>query len=380
MPDPILDEINLTTLPEINDAVIEDNFFLGSVLQSHLRSKCLVPFTGGAFTRNTFLYAPLSGGAYTKGAGGFNLTKKQTLGGMVFDPRYYCVMVIEYLEDIDVLNTGDLSVFSIMETDVANAYQTISAIMALDLQKDGVNAGRGGVTMNGWVEAYNDGIVPSYDGNIYTAYGTAPRNGAVKKSINGNVYWGGNADGSAGTINYAMMNAAYNLCRRGKEEPDLIVGNKPIISFVENKLQPQQRFGQEGSSITDPYWGATGFRFKKAIVMMDDYMPSALGYPYSDDSNGGLGGNLTTTFMSPATPNLPNNFPTSKTLTVGEVLLILNTSRIRFRVSNSREFGFNPTDFIRTPDTTRVASQLKAAVNMEITAPWTGCQLYGINS
>ena len=46
MADPILDEINLYTLPEINDACIEDNFFMGSVLQAHLRAKCLVPFTG----------------------------------------------------------------------------------------------------------------------------------------------------------------------------------------------------------------------------------------------------------------------------------------------------------------------------------------------
>jgi len=180
-----------------------------------------------------------------------------------------------------------------------------------------------------------------------------------------------------------MMNAAYALCRRGKVEPDLMVGNKPIITFVENRIQPQQRFGQEAASVRDPYFGATGFRFKNAIVMQDDYMPSALGYPYSDASNGGLGNNLTAAFANPLTGTPANNFPNqtaATNLTPGEVLLILNTSRIKFRVSNSREFGFNPTDFIRAPDSTRVASQLKAAVNMEVTAPWSGCQLYGINS
>lgn len=383
MADPILDEINLTTLPEINDAAIEDNFFLGSVLQAHMRAKCLVPFTGGAFTRNTFLYNPLNGGGYAKGLGGFNLTKPQTLGGTVFDPRYYCVMIIEYLEDIDVLNTGDLSVFSLMETDVANAYQTISAIMALDLQQNGVLAGRAGINMNGWVEAYNDGVIPSYDGNVYTNYGTALRNGNVRKALNGNVYWGGQSNGNPGAITYPMLNAAYALCRRGKVEPDLMVGNKPIITFVENRIQPAQRFGQDASSVRDPYFGATGFRFKNAIVMQDDYMPSALGYPYSDATNGGLGNNLTAAFSNPLTGTPANNFPNQSAatnLTPGEVLLILNTSRLKFRVSNSREFGFNPTDFIRAPDTTRVASQLKAAVNLECTAPWSGCQVYGINS
>jgi hypothetical protein len=379
MADPILDEINLTTLPEINDSCIEDLFFMGSVFQAHLRAKCLVPFKGGAFTRNVFLYNPLNGGAYQKGVGGFSLQKPNTLGGTVFDPRYYIVMIIEYLEDIDVLNTGDLSVFSLLETDMANAYQTISAIMALDIQQNGQIAPRN-ININGWVEAINDGIVPSWDGNIYTSYGTAPRNGTVRKALNGNVYWAGNADGSAAPIQYPVLNAAYNLARRGKEEPDLFVANKPFISFIENRIQPQQRMDFSATGVRDPFYGATGFRFKNAIVMQDDYMPSAKGYPYSDATNGGLGNNLTGTiaYTAPAAP--PNSFPTTnQTLTVGEVGVFFNTSRWKFRVSNSKEFGFNPTDFIRSPDNTRIASQLKAAVNLENTAPWTNTQIYGVN-
>ena len=379
MADPILDEINLTTLPEIYDACIEDNFFLGAVLQAHLRAKCLVPFKGGAFTRNTFLYNPQYGGAYAKGIGGFNLNKPQTLGGTVFDQRYYVVMIVEYLEDIDVLNTGDLSVFSLLETDMANAMQTISAIMALDIQQNG-QIGSRVININGWVEALNDGNYPSWDGNIYSTYGTATRNGVVRKAINGNVYWGGNNDGTNAAIQYPTLNAMYSLGCRGKDEPDLIVGNKPIINFVENRIQPMQRFDQSAASVRDPYWGATGFRFKNAIVMRDDYFPSALP-GYADASNGGLGNNLTSTIAYTALTTNYNNFPTANaTLTVGEVLCMFNTSRIKFRISDSREFGFNATDFIRAPDSTRIASQLKAAVNLEFTAPWTGIQGYGWNS
>lgn len=378
MADPILDEINLTTLPEINDAAIEDNFFLGAVFQAHLRARCLVPFTGGAFTRNTFLYNPLNGSAYPKGVGGFNLTKPQTLGGTVFDPKYYVVMIVEYLEDIEVLNTGDLSIFSLLETDIANAHQTISTIMALDMQQNG-SVGARTININGWVEAINDGIVPSWDGNIYTTYGTATRNGNIRKALNGNVYWGGDSNGNAGAISYPLLNATYNLCKRGNMEPDLGVGNKPIISFVENRIQPQQRFGQDGGSVRDPYYGATGFRFKNALIMQDDYFPSALGYPYSNATNGGLGNNLTGTLTSPSSATNPGNFPNNKTCTVGEVFCWFTMGQWKFRVSNSREFGFNPTDFIRAPDSTRVASQLKAAVNLECVAPWGNCQLYGIN-
>lgn len=380
MADPILDEINLTTLPEIYDACIEDNFFLGAVLQAHMRAKCLVPFKGGAFTRNAFLYNPLLGGAYAKGIGGFNLTKPQTLGGTVFDPRYYVVMVVEYLEDIDVLNTGDLSVFDLLEADVANAFQTISAIIALDLQQNGQIAPRN-ININGWPEALNDGVVPSWDGNIYTTYGTAARNGNVRRALNGNVFWGGNPDGSAGAITYPLLNQMYNMARRGKDEPDLGVGNKAIVSFIENRIQPQQRFGQESASIRDPYFGATGFRFKNAIIMQDDYFPSVV---FGDGSNGGLGNNKPAAFSytAPAafTANSAN-FPASNvTLNVNEVFCFFNTTRIKFRVSNSREFGFNATDFIRAPDSTRIASQLKAAVNLEFTAPWSGVQAYGFNA
>jgi hypothetical protein len=376
--DPILDEVSLTTLPEVYDACIEDNFFLAGVLQAHLRAKCLVPFKGGAFTRNVFLYNPQYGGAYAKGIGGFNLNKPQTLGGTVFDPRYYVVMIVEYLEDIDVLNTGDLSVFSLLETDMANGMQTISAIMALDIQQNG-QIGSRAININGWPEALNDGVMPSYDANIYTLYGTATRNGVQRKALNGNVYWGGNSDGSAAAIQYATLNAMYSLACRGKDEPDLGVGNKPIINFVENRIQPQQRFDQSAASVRDPYWGATGFRFKNAIIMRDDYFPSAL-TGYADASNGGLGNNLTSTITYTAPATTYNNFPASNaTLTVGEVFCLFNTSRIKFRISDSREFGFNATDFIRSPDSTRIASQLKAAVNLEFTAPWTGVQSYGFN-
>jgi hypothetical protein len=373
--DPLLDPINETTLPEVNQDAIEDEFFLSSVFQAHLRSKCLVPFEGGAFMRNLQLYAPLMGGAYPKGIGGFNLTKPLTISSNVFDPRYYVVMVIEYLEDISVLNTGDLAVFSLLETDMANAYLTMSTIMALDLQQNGQVAPRT-VNMNGWPEFLNNGVDPSYDGDVYTTYGTAPRNGAIGAALNGNTYWLGQASGAAGTIQYAAINAMYITAKRGQDEPDLFTMNKPLNNFVENRIQQQQRFGQEGAGVRDPFFGAMGFRFKNLIVMIDDYFPSSFA-AYGKTNNPG-GSNLTGVFTTPATTL--SNFPVNTSVTVGEVGCMFNLSRIAFRLSASSEFGFMPTDFIRAPDNTRVASQLKAAVNVEDVAPWTGVQGYGVTS
>ena len=372
--DPLLDPINETTLPEVNQDAIEDEFFLSSVFQAHLRSKCLVPFEGGAFMRNLQLYAPLIGGAYPKGIGGFNLTKPLTISSNIFDPRYYVVMVIEYLEDISVLNTGDLAVFSLLETDMANAYLTMSTIMALDLQQNGQVAPRT-INMNGWPEFLNNGVDPSYDGNAYATYGTAQRNGAIGAALNGNTYWLGQASG-AGTIQYAAINAMYITAKRGQDEPDLFTMNKPLNNFVENRIQQQQRFGQEGAGVRDPFFGAMGFRFKNLIVMIDDYFPSSFA-AYGKTNNPG-GSNLTGVFTTPATTL--SNFPVNTSVTVGEVGCMFNLSRIAFRLSASSEFGFMPTDFIRAPDNTRVASQLKAAVNVEDVAPWTGVQGYGVTS
>jgi hypothetical protein len=293
----------------------------------------------------------------------------------VFDPRYYVVMIIEYLEDIAVLNTGDLAVFSLLETDMANAYITMSTIAALDLQQNGQVAPRT-INMNGWPEALNNGVDNSYDGNTYTTYGTATRNGAIGTALNGNVYWGGATNGAAGTIQYQQLNAMYITAKRGADEPDLFACNKPLNNFIENRIQQQQRFANEGAAIRDPFFGAIGFRFKNAIVMIDDYFPSSFSL-YGRTTNPG-GSNLTTTYSANGTTL--SNFPTSGTITVGEVGVFFNNSRIAFRLSASSEFGFMPTEFIRAPDNTRVASQLKAAMNIEFFAPWSSVQGYGWTS
>src|SRR5258708_7968703 len=130
MPDPILDEINLTTLKEIYPRVIEDNFFLDTPFQAYLRARSMVPFGGGAFMQNVFLYAPLIGGSYAKGAS-FNITKRQTLAGTLFDPKFYEVSLPEYKEDIQVFNKGPLPGFSLIDIDLLNDLNTISATIPI---------------------------------------------------------------------------------------------------------------------------------------------------------------------------------------------------------------------------------------------------------
>lgn len=375
MADPILDEINLTTLAEIYPHTVEDNFFLDTPFLAYLRAKALTDFTGGANTRFTFLYNPMIGGAYSRGDN-FNITKRQTLAGAVFDPKFYEVSIPEYLEDLEVLNKGPLAVFSLIDTDLANAMHTISAIVAIAMARHGQVTGTGisdnrPKEINGWAEAINDGVTPSWDGNYFPTYGTATRNNVIGASLNSIPYWNGDQSGNAQPISYQTLEETYQTASIGREEPDLGVSNKAIYAYIKERIQPQQRFAQE----RDPYFGVSGMKMNSAMIMKDDYFPSKK-YGKNDPN---LGNYLTSTFTSPAAPGSGSNMPASTTINVNEVFVWYNTKKWLLRVSNSSLYGFGFTGFKPAQDNTRVVGQILAALNLECVAPRLQLQIFGIN-
>ena len=376
--DPIFDEMNVTTLREIYPVAIEDEFFLDTPLLAYMRANCLVPFGGGTEMSNGFLYAPLIGGAYAPGSN-FNITKRQTLSAMRFDPKYYYVSVVEYLEDILIRNKGPQAVFSLIDIDLRNAMNTISAIIAVELarhgQASGTNiSGNRPDSINGWIEPMSDGITPQWDGSVFGSYGTQARNGAIGSRLNSTPYWGGTGTGGTGPITYQAMEETYQDCSIGREEPDLGTCNKALYAYIKERIQPQQRFGQE----RDPYFGVTGMRMNNAMILKDDYFPS-LRYGQNDPDIGNwLTGSITNPLPSTGTPS--GNFPNStaaSTLTVGEVFNWWNTKKWLFRVTDDAEFGFGWTGFVRAQDNTRVVGQVKAMVNIQCTAPRLQKTLFG---
>ena len=376
MPDPILDEINLTTLAEIYPHVIEDNFFLDTPFLAYLRAHALTDFTGGANTRFTFLYNPMIGGAYARGDN-FNITKRQTLGGAVFDPKLYEVSVPEYLEDLEILNKGPLAVFSLIDTDLANAMHTISAIVAIAMARHGQVSGSGVIgnrpkEINGWAEAINDGVTNQWDGSYFTTYGTATRNGVIGAALNSIPFWNGTQAGASAPITYQTLEETYQDATIGREEPNLGVSNKAVYAFVKERIQPQQRFAQE----RDPYFGVSGMKMNSAMILKDDYWPS-LRYGKNDAD---LGNYLTSTFTSHSSVGSGSNMPATQTLTVGEVFNWFNTKKWALRVSNSSLFGFGFTGFKPAQDNTRVVGQILAALNLECFAPRLQKTIFGIGS
>jgi hypothetical protein len=373
MADPILDEVNLTTLKEIQPRLIEDNYFLDTPFEAYLRAKSLVPFGGGAFMQTVFLYAPMIGGAYARGAS-FNITKRQTLAGTLFDPKYYEVSVPEYKEDIQVLNKGELAVFSLIETDLRNAINTISGITAVDLSLHGQATGTGIVgnrpnNINGWIEAVNDGITPGWEGSIFSSYGTQPRNGVIGSVLNSVPYFGGNSGGIAGPITYGVMEETYQTASIGREEPDLGVCNKALYAYIKERIQPQQRFAQE----RDPYFGVAGMRMNSAMILKDDYFPS-LKYGVN---NPDLGNYLTSTFTSPSAVGANSNMPVSTLINVAEVFCWFNTRKFLLRISDDAEYGGGFSGFVPAQDNTKVVGQVKLAINLECVAPRLQQQLFG---
>jgi len=371
MADPLIQELEATTKFYLWPKAVTDNFFRGAPLQAHMRQKCLTTFPGGLDMRFSFIYAPLIGGAYMQGAN-FNITKPATITSAVFDPKFYEINITEYLEQIRVQNVGPEASFSLIENDLNNAMSTISAIMAIAMARDGQTAARI-AQINGWTEAYNDGITPSWDGNVYATYGKQLRNGAIGNTLNSIPRWCGDAAGNPAPITYQILEETYQDCCRANVEPDLGFCNKRLFAGIKNRIQPQQRFAQE----KDPVWGVTGMKMNNALLMKDDYSPS-LAY---GQNHAILGNYLTGAFAVPVGVDTQSNLPAAQTnVTVGEVFVWCNTDKWLYFVAKDPLFAFGFTGFKPGQDNTRVSGQVLAMANMQNRSPWSGKQLYGLSA
>lgn len=365
--DPTIAELNAVTLQEIFPRTITDNFFLATPFLAYMRDHCLVPFTGGLFMQSPIRYAPMIGGFYAPGSN-FNLTKRQTLTALQFTAKYAYVSIPEYLEDISVINKGELAVAQVLDADMQNGVDTLNGIIAVALAQSG--QGTRALAINGWAEALNNGVDPSWDGTIYTTYGGLARNGAIGSAINSVPQWCGDLAGNPGIPSYTLLETAYQDACRGNKEPNLFTSNKGVHAQIKSQMVVQQRFQQE----RDPVWGVTGFRFNNAMCLKDDYFPSAR-YGGTDAV---LGSWTTSTIAIGASPSAQSGLPASTTVTVGGVGCFFNTFDFLFRISDSEQYGGGFSGFVPSQLNTRVVGQLKMMANLQNLSPWSSKQLYGI--
>ena len=379
MADPTFDQIAATTLAELRDQVLIDNFFVDTPLLRKLRvSGALDEFMGGTLMQTPFQYNRVNGGAYAPGSD-VTVTQVQIVAATAFVPKAYKEDVPLNLWRTNVIQ-GSGPATKVKEIDfyMTNAVQALNTDLAIDFYRHGQNiTGSNRILyINGISEALNDGINPSWDGNVFTTYGGQLRNGVVTNTLNSVPIWVGDPLGNTGQITYKQLLEAYHNC---VQPPDIGLCNKALFSYIQERQEPKQRYALE----LDVTIGFSGLKIMDAYVFLDKLAPST---KYGQILPAGLS---QTTSIQPATFTVPNltstqvnvsNFPTGGTATInpGEPFFWLRAKGWKLRPAEDPEYNFNFTPPIRSqtnPDL--VVSFLKAGINAYTVSPRDNAQILG---
>jgi len=379
MADPTFDQISATTLADLRDDVLYDCFFVDSAFQRKLRtSGALDEFLGGTLMQTPFQYNRVNGGAIAPGSD-IQVTQNQILAATAFVPKEYVEQVPLNLFRTNVIQ-GSGPAVKIKEVDayMTNAVQALNTDISIDFFRHGqsITGSNRIIFINGLSEALNDGVNPSWDGNVFTTYGGQLRNGVVGNVLNSVPIWCGNAAGGTGQISYKVLVEAYLNCI---QRPDIGLCNKALYAYLLERQEPKQRFSME----QDISIGMSGLKLLDAMIFEEKLAPST---KYGTILPSGLS---QTTSIKPSTFTMPSltaaqvaisNYPSTSTVTInpGEPFFWLRVKGWKLRPSADPEYNFNFTPPIRSqtnPDL--VVMFLKAALNAYTTSPRDNAQIIG---
>lgn len=377
--DPSFDQISSTTLADLKDDVVYDNFFVDTALQRKLRlSGALDEFAGGTVMQTPFFYNRVNGGAISPGSD-VNVSQQNIMASTAFVPKEYVEQVPLNLWQTNVINNGPAAKVKIVDAYMQNAVQALNTDLAIDFYRHGqpqalgVNQNRQN-NINGLSEAINDGVTNSWDGNYFTTYGGQLRNGVVTNTLNAIPIWVGNNAGGTGQITYKPLTESYWNC---VQEPDIGVCNKAVFAYIQERLQTEQRFRLE----TDVSIGFTGLKMNNAYIFTDKLCPST---KYGQLVPPGLSQTTAvapTPFVSSAAPSSISNLPASTNITPGEVFFWIRAAGWKVRPAVDDEYNFNFTPPVRSqnnPDL--IVMFLKCGINFYTVSPRDNAQIYGIGS
>lgn len=345
----LLDEVNTVTTKTIMPGVADNIFKAGPVL-AYLKSRYTRKWAGPLIQDN-YLYKPMKGGAYRKGAA-FDITKRQTVTGIQFDPRYYEVNVTEYPEELEVEMAGPNAVFSKLKVDMSNAALTLSAILEIACARHGQNVGGDDRTaeINGLEELLTDGTNTTFSGKTFTSYGRQTR-ADVGTALNSPT---GLVTPSNTKVSFRVLMHSYLSCVIGSETPKIGFTTNRMFGFIAETFTPQQKI-----DTVDPEINWPGFKFMNATIVASQY---AVGQDGVND------------------PDLGDYSATS---TIGETFTWLNPgpqgedSYVRFYIAQSPKFAFGFTGFKGARDDLQVSGQILYAGNLSGRAPRFSRSLYG---
>jgi hypothetical protein len=346
---PVLDTINTIATKKIMPS-LADNFFKNDPLLAFLKSRFQT--WDGPEIQENLVFKPMKGGPYRKGVGGFDISKRQTITGVRFDPKYYQVSVSEFLEDIEVEMHGETAVLSLVKTDLANASLTMAAILAVALYRHGQNVVADRTAhLNGLEEFLADGTNATWSGATggFTSYGKQPR-ADVNRALNSPAgLIAANVNGSA---TYRVFEHSYLSCVIGEEHPVIGVTTNRGMGYIGENFQPLQKV-----DTVEPTIGYTGIKFKKATIVESQYCPGADGI--NDPDIGDYSAAAETFWWLNPGP-------------AGE------DAYFKLRIAASPKFQFGFTGFKVAQDATQVAGQILFGGNCTGRAPRLSRALFGI--
>lgn len=374
--DPTFDQIAATTLAELRDDILYDNFFVDTAWLRKLRvSGALEEFLGGTLMQTPFQYDRVNGGAIAPGSD-ITVMQKQIIAATAFVPKEYVEQVPLNLFQTNVVNNGPQAKVKLVDAYMTNAVQALNTDLAIDFYRHGqsISGSNRLIFLNGMSEALNDGVNPSWDGNVFTTYGGQSRNGVVGNTLNSVPTWVGDQAGNTGQITYKQIVEAYLNC---VQRPDIGLCNKALFAYLLERQEPKQRFEMQ----QDVSIGMSGLKVLDAMIFEDKLAPST---KYGTILPSGLS---QTTSIKPSTFTTPSlsatqvaisNFPSATSCKPGEPFFWLRAKGWKLRPSADPEYDFNFTPPIRSQNNADlVVLFLKAALNAYTTSPRDNWQLIG---
>lgn len=375
--DPTFDQISASTLADMRDDIVYDEFFVeGAALRKLRASGALDEYLGGTIMQEPFQFNRVQGGAHQPGAD-VNVIQLQILAATAFVPKEYVEIVPLNLWQTQVINAGPAGKVKLVDLYMTNAVQALNTDLGIDLYRHGQQSSST-ITdnrqffINGASEAMNDGVTNSWDGNVFTTYGGQTRNGAVGNVLNSIPVWLGDQNGRPGQIAFKPVIEGYLNC---VQEPDIGTANKALWAYLAEREEPKQRFAQE----RDASIGLVGLKYMNAYIHVDKLCPST---KYGQILPSGLSNTTAVTptvFTTSAAPSSISNLPANTLLSsVGEILFWWRMAGWKVRPTTDEEYNFNFTPPVRSqnnPDL--VVMFLKAGINLYTPSPRDNMHMYG---
>jgi hypothetical protein len=398
--DPLYNEIDSTNLESVRKNVVFDNLFVDTPFQAKLRRAGVWdPFLGGSGMFEGFIFGRSQGAAIAPGST-VTVTRQQLNTAMKFLPKAYAAWAPLDDWELDdgsgeggVINSGPSMIANQYQILMENMVETINTMIEMDSFRHGQATATGIadnriLNTNGLSEALNNGIDPSWDGNIFTLFGGNTRGGVIGPALNSVPLWLGTSAGGVGQIDFNALMKMWGACTVAGGKPTLGITNVLGFVAVANALDAQRR--DVSNKNHDIQWD--GLTFNGVEIYADPLAPSSQSSQFlSLSGGGGKAGNntlidgagsntVTGTFTSPAAPSAASGLPKSTVCTVGEVLFFLEPESFKIRVTNKKGWNYG---LRRSPMPNNVSMDalfMRLGTNLYNVMPRHNSQAYGFSA